>query len=216
MSTPLHAHRLTERVTSSCAEDRDELDRILASELVCTVSTVVDGYPWALPMLYAKWGDYLVIHGSTGAGLLRHLVTGAPAVATVFGLRGLVFADSLFNSSANYDSAVVTGRFHRLTAEPEREALFALTERVMPGRLAELPEPTKAEWAATQVLALPITDENWTTKTRSGGAGSTETTATAWRGELPVRSVWGPPIADSGCLSDSGLPAAVATYRGTS
>lgn len=144
--------------------------------------------------------------------MLRHLATGAPAVATVFGLRGLVFADSLFDSSANYDAAVLTGRFHRLTGAEEREALLALTERVMPGRVAESPTPTNAEWAATQVLALPITDDNWTTKTRSGGSGGATTAPEPWRGELPVRKVWGPPLADAGCFSDSGLPAAVTAY----
>ena len=59
--------------------DRAELDRLLDEELVGTLATVTtDGEPWAVPMLYARVGDRVLLHGSTGAGALRRVAAGAP------------------------------------------------------------------------------------------------------------------------------------------
>ena len=67
--------RKPDRGTSS----RARLDALLDDQLIATVSSVVDGQPWMVPLLYARDGDRVLIHGSTGAGLLRHLAQGAPA-----------------------------------------------------------------------------------------------------------------------------------------
>ena len=71
---------------------------------------VRDGVPVVLPLLHARDGDRLLLHGSTGGGLLREAAGGAPVTVAVTVVDGLVVADSLFESSANYRSAVVFGR----------------------------------------------------------------------------------------------------------
>ena len=73
------------------------------------LSTVVDGAPLAVPLLYARDGDRVLLHGSTGAGALRAVAAGAPAVLTVFVLDALVVAPTTFESSVNYRSATVRG-----------------------------------------------------------------------------------------------------------
>ena len=51
--------------------DRDVLDAILDEALVAHVGVVRDGRPLVLPFACARDGDHLLLHGSTGSGLLR-------------------------------------------------------------------------------------------------------------------------------------------------
>ncbi|HEX5301636.1 MAG TPA: pyridoxamine 5'-phosphate oxidase family protein, partial [Streptosporangiaceae bacterium] len=61
-------------------EERADLDAVLdAGPHVGTLSTVADGRPWVVPMLYGRAGDRILMHGSVGAGALRHVAAGAPA-----------------------------------------------------------------------------------------------------------------------------------------
>jgi hypothetical protein len=46
-------------------------------------------------MLYARDGERLLLHGSTGAGALRTVASGAPATLCVAVLDGIVVADTL-------------------------------------------------------------------------------------------------------------------------
>ena len=91
--------------------ERADLDAVLdAGHHVGTLSTVVDGRPWVVPMLYGRAGDRILMHGSVGAGALRYVAAGAPAALCVMHIDGWVYAHTLFDSSANYRSAVVHGR----------------------------------------------------------------------------------------------------------
>lgn len=174
--------------------DRVELDAILDAAYVGTLSTVIDGKPWVVPLLYGRHGDRLVLHGSTGAGALRHVAAGASAAFCVTVLDGLVFADSLFDSSANYRSAVVHGTLTQLSAEAASDALYAMSERMMPGRRHEVRANTAKDLAATLAVALPITDGQWTAKVRTGGPGASESRVDVWRGVLPVHLTYGEPV----------------------
>ena len=63
--------------------------------------------PICIPMLHARVGDTLDIHGSTASRAVRALSGGAAACLTVTMLEGLVLARSAFEHSANYDSVPV-------------------------------------------------------------------------------------------------------------
>src|SRR5439155_24561338 len=90
--------------------ERAELDAVLdAGHHVGTLSTVVDGRPWVVPMLYGRAGDRILLHGSVGAGALRYVGTDAPAALSVMHIDGWVYSHNLFNSIANSRSAVVHG-----------------------------------------------------------------------------------------------------------
>lgn len=175
------------------SHERAALDAILDAGRVATVCTVADGEPWVVPMLYGRYGDRVVIHGSTGAGLLRAVAAGAPVAVCVTHLDGLVYAESLFESSANYRSAVLRGRVVTLTGDEKVAALDALSDRVMPGRRGELRRHTAKELASTLVVALPITAASWTVKSRSGPPLTPEEESDTWRGVLPIRLVYGAP-----------------------
>jgi nitroimidazol reductase NimA-like FMN-containing flavoprotein (pyridoxamine 5'-phosphate oxidase superfamily) len=173
--------------------DRDDLDALLDEVLAGTLSTVVDGRPWVVPMLFARDGDRILLHGSTGAGALRHVAAGAPAALTVMSVDGLVVAHSTFDSSANYRSAVVHGELEPLEDADAARALDVLSERLLPGRTAEVRVSTRRERAATLAVALPITAGRWLLKVRAGGPGEPEEATDAWCGVVPLRTVAGAP-----------------------
>lgn len=179
--------------------DRALLDEVLDTQLVGTVSTVADGWPWSLPMLFARDGERILLHGSSGAGLLRHVGAGEaaeiPITLSVFVLDGLVVADTLFDHSANYRSAVVRGRVH-VSTDPIGD-LTILSDRLIPGRSAETPAVTGKESAATLTLVLPIIEGQWIAKARRGGPG---VDTNEWTGVIPVGTQYGTPQTATGDL----------------
>src|ERR1700722_15432983 len=151
-------------------DERADLDAVLdAGNHVGSLSTVVDGRPWVVPMLYGRAGDRVLLHGSVGAGALRHVAAGAPAALCVTHLDGWVYGHTLFDSSANYRSAVVHGALVQLAGDEAATALTQLSEGLTPGRSDEVPFHTRKQLAATTALAMEITEGKWTVKVRDGG-----------------------------------------------
>ncbi len=200
---PITRHR--ERAASG----RASLDALLDDEMAGSLALAVDGRPWVVPMLFARDGDRVLLHGSTGAGALRHAAAGTPVVLTVFALDGLVVAHTTFESSANYRSAVVQGVAEVLEGEEKTAALDALSNRLLPGRTGEVAPMTAKEQAATVVLALPIRDGHWLVKTRTGPPGEPEGTTDAWCGVIPLHTVAGEVVAAPWTTATTPVPASV-------
>ncbi len=184
--------------------DRQVVDAVFDECVVATVSTVVDGHPWVIPALVVRDGDRLLIHGSTGAGALRHAAAGAPVAISAFVLDGLVVAERQFDHSANYRSAVVRGTCRVIAKSDRAAALDLFTDGLLPGRPAECPPHAASELAATLVLELPIAQDNWVAKQRSGPAAEPE--GDAWTGVIPVRQTYAAPESPS----RQSIPASVA------
>lgn len=188
--------RLT-RLAHLQARDRAALHAVLDAGLVAHVAACDAGRPVVLPVAHARDGDRLLLHGSTGGGLLRRLAAGAELAVAVTVLDGLVFARSLYDSSMNYRSAVVFGRATPVGDEEKPAALRLLSERLMPGRWAEVREPTRRELAGTVVLSLPLAEAS--VKVSSGPPGDSDEpppdVAGTWAGVLPLRLVAGDPVA---------------------
>ncbi|BDY26840.1 pyridoxamine 5'-phosphate oxidase family protein [Mycolicibacterium mageritense] len=191
--------------------DRADLDAVLDAAAVGTLATVVDGQPWVVPMLYARDGDRVLLHGSTGAGALRHVAAGAPAAFCVTLLDGIVVADTLFDSSANYRSAVVRGNLTVIDPADATHALNLMSDSLIPGRSAEVRASTKKELAATLAMALPITPDGWTVKVRDAPPAQPEQIAdsSGWAGVVPLRTVAGEPIPAPWIDADAIVPESV-------
>jgi nitroimidazol reductase NimA-like FMN-containing flavoprotein (pyridoxamine 5'-phosphate oxidase superfamily) len=191
---------------------RAELDRLLDGELVATLATVTtDGRPWAVPMFYARDGDRLLLHGSTGAGALRQVAAGAEAVVAVTAIDALVIATSLFEHSANYRSAVVRGELRRLTGQEAVAALDRLSDALIPGRGEEVRGHLKKEVAATVALALDITDDNWLLKVSEGDVDEELDVVPddVWTGLVPVVRTYGEPVRSPWLPEDLPVPPSV-------
>lgn len=185
--------RLT-RMAERQATERAELYDFLDSQLVGTLATVDGTDPWTVPLLYARDGDRILLHGSTGAGTLRQVAAGAAAAFCVTAMDGLVVAESTFESSANYRSAVIRGRLTTIAMDDRRTTLDILSERLLPGRNAEVGGSTRKQVAATVALALEITDDNWLMKTRTGEPGQPPEPVDVWCGVVPLTITAGAPV----------------------
>jgi uncharacterized protein len=157
---------------------------------------VVDGQPYALPTGYARIGERLYLHGSTGSRL--GLWPGMDVCVTVTLLDGIVLARSAFHHSFQYRSVMVLGRTELVTDLAEKEAaLTALVEHFMPGRSADARAGSRRELASTAVLAVPL--EEVSAKVRTGDPKDDEEdyALPVWAGILPLAIVPGEPIPDS-------------------
>lgn len=193
----------TGRTTPTRARERASYDRelvhgILDDGYVCHLGFVRDGAPVVLPTLYARVGERLYLHGSTGSRPLRSAGDGSaqapamPVCVTVTHLDGLVLARSAFHHSANYRSVVVHGSARQVTDEAERiAALDALVDNVLPGRAADCRPADARELAATAVLVLELVEVS--AKVRAGGPNDEpeDLGLPYWAGVLPVRSTHG-------------------------
>ena len=109
-------------------------------------------------------------------------------------LDGLVYARSMFESSANYRSAMVRGRCRPVEGEAKLEALQLLSERLMPGRWEEVRSVTPKELAATLVLELPLDEASVKVRTGPPSEEEGEPAEDDWWGVVPLASVPGLPV----------------------
>jgi uncharacterized protein len=182
--------RLAEKATT----ERPDLDALLDSTRIGHFALVADdGTPVVIPTMVVRDGDRVLAHGSTGSRWMRRLAEGVPTALAVTAYDGLVVARSAFESSVRYRSAVLFGRCETLVDDKER-FLDLVTEALIPGRVAEVRRPTRAELAATLVLALPIDD--WSLKVSAGWPEDEEgdIAGPAWAGVVPVRRVHDAPL----------------------
>jgi len=144
------------RLRRLMSRDRAALDTLLASTVVGHVGFVDDGLPVVLPTAVVRWNDRLVIHGSTGSRWMSAIAAGVPVCVAVTAVDGVLVARSAYESALLYRSAVLFGSFAPVGEDEAGTALDVLTERLLPGRVAEVRRPTRKELAATQLLAMPI------------------------------------------------------------
>jgi nitroimidazol reductase NimA-like FMN-containing flavoprotein (pyridoxamine 5'-phosphate oxidase superfamily) len=155
------------RVPKRGFHDRETIDAILDEALISHIGFVHDGKPAVIPTLHARVGDEVLLHGSAASRMLRALSGGVDVCLTATLIDGLVLARSAFHHSMNYRSVVLYGQARPVTGDDRLEAaLEAFTEKLVPGRWADVRWPTKKELKGTAVLALPI--EEGSAKVRTG------------------------------------------------
>jgi nitroimidazol reductase NimA-like FMN-containing flavoprotein (pyridoxamine 5'-phosphate oxidase superfamily) len=183
--------------------DRASIDDVLDRGLLAHVAFADGDHPVCIPMLYARVGDLVYIHGSTKSRAVRALAGGAPACVTVTVVDGLVLARSAFEHSANYSSAMLFGAFTPAEDPDERMRAFeAFTEKLLPGRWDEVRQPNATELKATEILALEIDEAS--AKVRSGPPDdddSADAELDTWAGVVPIVRSYGAPEASPGLRS---------------
>ena len=172
--------------------DRELVHAILDDGYVCHLGFVRDGAPVVLPTLYARVGERLYVHGSTGSRPLLGAGPGLAVCLTVTHLDGIVLARSAFHHSVNYRSVLAFGRA-RLVSDPaeKRRAIDGFVDRFFPGRSAELRPPTAQEIKATSFVVMEI--EEAAAKIRSSHVSDDEEDYgfPCWAAVLPISQVLG-------------------------
>lgn len=198
------------RLPEHASTDRAELDRLLDGSRVGHFAFVLDEQPVVIPSAIARDGDTVLAHGSTGAGWMRRLADGRPVCLGVTQFEGLVVARSAFESSMLYRSAVVFGCCAVVDDPVEkRSALDLLTSSFLPGRVAEVREPTKKELAATLVLRLPL--DEWSLKVSADYPEdpADDVAGPAWAGIVPLHASYGAPAPAPDLSTGIDVPASV-------
>lgn len=202
-------HRV-ERTKNRARYDRDTVHAILDAGLIAHVAFCIDAQPFVIPMLYAREGDTLLLHGSIASRLTGALGAGVPASIGVTHVDGLVLARSHFHHSINYRSVVAFGTATLIVDADEKIAALArFVDTIVPGRAAESRAPDRNELAATHVLRFAIEDAS--AKISDGGVKDdpADVTLSHWAGVVPQRAVYGTPVADAYVESGASLPASV-------
>jgi len=185
------------RLPERAAYDRGTVHAILDEGFVCHVGFELLGQPYVVPTGYARVGELLYLHGSSGSRL--GLRSELPVCVTVTLLDGIVLARSAFHHSFNYRSVTVLGRTRAVT-DPDEKAmcLAAIVDHIVPGRSEEIRGGTAKELAATAVLALPLDEVS--AKIRTGGVKDEpeDLGLPYWAGIVPLYQVPGTPEPDDG------------------
>jgi nitroimidazol reductase NimA-like FMN-containing flavoprotein (pyridoxamine 5'-phosphate oxidase superfamily) len=197
-----------QRIKDRARYDREVAYAILDAGFLAHVGFCVEGQPFVIPMLYARDGDALLLHGSIASRLMGKLGDGIEACVEVTHIDGLVLARSHFHHSANYRSVVAFGRARALADALEKTtALAHFVEAMLPGRAAESRAPNRKELAATAVLHFSIVDIS--AKIRAAGAkdDKADLTLPHWAGVVPVEQRYGTPHPEPDCRAE--LPESV-------
>ncbi|MER6412830.1 pyridoxamine 5'-phosphate oxidase family protein [Streptomyces humidus] len=198
------------RAAQKASYDRELVHSILDEGYVCHLGFVRGGAPVVLPTLYARVGETLYVHGSTGSRPLRmtgQADPGLPVCLTVTHVDGLVLARSAFHHSVNYRSVVVHGTAYDV-ADPreKRAALDALVDQVVPGRAADSRPANRKELAATAVIRLDLGEVS--AKTRTGGVNDEpeDLALPHWAGVVPLRKGYDAPVPEADLAPGAELP----------
>jgi uncharacterized protein len=193
-------YRRTERTRLRRLPERGTYDRatvhaILDEGFICHLGFVADGQPYVIPTGYARVGETLYLHGSTGSRL--GLRPGMDVCVTVTLVDGLVLARSAFHHSMNYRSVMAIGRTRAIGDLEEKEAaLRALVEHIVPGRSDEVRGGDRRELSATAVLALPLAEVSAKVRTGPPQDDDPDYDLPIWAGVLPLALTPGAPAPD--------------------
>jgi nitroimidazol reductase NimA-like FMN-containing flavoprotein (pyridoxamine 5'-phosphate oxidase superfamily) len=190
---PLDPELTVRRLPEKQVFDREALHSIVDEALIAHVATIRNGQPVVLPFACARDGETLLLHGSTGAGVLR-IATRASVCVAITHLDGLVFARSLFESSMHYRSVVIHGVAEEVTGASREMALRTLADHLMPGRGDEVRANSRKELAATLVLRVPL--ERASVKVSAGPADDPDDgeSREVWAGVVPLALSAGEPV----------------------
>lgn len=195
--------------------DTAAVHAILDAGFLAHVGFSVDAQPFVIPMLYARDGGDVLLHGSIASRLMRNLADGVPACLSVSHVDGLVLARSHFHHSVNYRSVVCFGTARVVDDAQEKIATFArFVDAILPGRAAESRPSDRNELAATLLLRFTIEDAS--AKIRHGGPRDdpADVGLAHWAGVVPLQARYAAPIAAEDC--DLPAPASVRRLLGDS
>jgi hypothetical protein len=179
------------------SHDRAVIDAIVDDALVCHVAFVGAHGPIVMPTTHVRIADQLYIHGAVANAMLGSLAAGIDMCVAITLLDAIVLARTALHHSVNYRSVIAFGRGARVD-DPDRKraALAALLDKVVAGRSRACRMPTDKELAATQVIALPLTEAS--AKIRTGPPlpdDGDDAKLPFWAGIIPIVTTRGEPIA---------------------
>ena len=193
--------------------DRDMIYAILDEAVTASVAVSIDGQPHVQPMLHARVGDDLILHGSSKNRLLSHALNGGELCINVTLIDAMVLGASVPDHTMNYRSVTIYGVVEEISATAEKEKMMeAVFSSLAPDRWGSLPPVDRGYLEkVTRVLRLPLTEA--VAKINESEPAEDPNEAGVWTGVLPVKLAWGSPKSMTVNGSDvPNVPPAIANY----
>lgn len=139
--------------------DRAAVHAILDEALIGSLATIIDGEPHVQPMIHARDGEEIILHGSGGNRMLAALEAGARVCLSVSLIDGLLLGRSVPDHSFQYRSVSIHGVTRSVTGAAEkRERMRVVFNHIIRQRWETLPPVGDDYLAAMKVLILPLED----------------------------------------------------------
>ena len=210
---PPSARTRIRRIAENADYQRSTLHAIIDAAYVCHIAFVDDKGTHNIPTACWREGEHLYIHGSNGGRLLKLLAGGTQACVAITHVDGLVLARSAFNHSMNYRSALIYGRFERVTDDAEkRAAMDAFMDKLVPGRNAEIRRGNDKEFAATTVMRIALDEAVAKVRTGPPIDDEEDMAIPVWVGVLPLVQMPAAPVVAADVAVDA--PAYVREWWG--
>ena len=212
---PVTARNKTRQLRDKAVYDRAEVHAILDAALVAHVGFVQDDAAIVVPMIYAREGETIYLHGARKARIIRLLEQIDTVCINVTIIDAIVLARSAFNSSMNYRSVTVFGTPRLVESTDDKlHAMKLISEHIMPGRWDELREPLEKEVRMTGVIAATI--DSASAKVASGLPDDEDDdyAIPVWAGILPVTTRLGELQDDDRLLPDVTASGVVQALQG--
>lgn len=193
--------------------DRDVINSVIDSSLICQVGYVFDGQPYVTPTSHWRMGDYVYWHGSSASRMLKAQQKNIPVCFSVTHLDGVVFARAAMNHNVQFRSVMAFGDAELVKEEHKREALAAFTDRLAPGLWDYARKPTEQEWRATKVIRLKLDEVSAKINDVMAGDDETDCASDLWSGAFPLQVVQGPVTPDPKLAGHVVMPDFVRDFR---
>lgn len=215
MNTSEPSDRTTVRRLPDLADyDGEVINAIVDEALVCHVGFIDDGCPIVIPTIHARTGETLYFHGSPASRMVRRMKKGIDVCVTITLVDGLIIARAPFHSSLSYRSVVVFGTARAVEDVAEkREAFRIITEHVAPGRWNDSRLPNDSETRRTSILAVPLAEASAKVSIGPPEDDAEDYDLPLWAGEIPLRTVAGPPVPDPALRGPVEVPQYLLDYR---
>jgi uncharacterized protein len=184
---------------------------ILDEALTGTLATIIDGEPVAQPMIHARDGEDIILHGSSKNRMLNAIEAGARVCLSVTLLDGLLLGRSVPDHSFQYRSVAVHGVTRTITDPAEkRERMRKVFNHIIAHRWETLPPVDDDYLSHVMVLILPL--EECVAKINASLPAETpgDPPYAVWSGILPFAITAGTPAPMPG--QQPPTPAALRTY----
>lgn len=201
------------RISHKASESVQDLYQILDQNLVAHVGIIFEGAPLVIPMAYGRVGNRLYLHGSSGSRLMRALSQNPEVCVSVTELTALKVARSTFNSGMHYRSVVIFGKAELVADEEKKGALDAISDSMIPGRVAEVRSSTKKELSATLIISVELDETSVKISTNEVDDDPEDLGKGTWAGIIPITTNVGEPIPADEEAQGLAVPESVRNFR---
>jgi|CXWL01.1.fsa_nt_gi nitroimidazol reductase NimA-like FMN-containing flavoprotein (pyridoxamine 5'-phosphate oxidase superfamily) len=188
--------------------DRAIVHAILDEALIGTLATIINGEAFAQPMIHARDGEDIILHGSSANRMLTALEAGARACLSVTLIDGLIPGRSVPDHSFQYRSVSVHGIARVIDDDAEkRRRMRTVFDHIIAKRWETLPPVSEDYLGHVKVLVLPLAE----CVAKINAAGPDDEPGPVWSGVVPLSLQAGAPTPAPGPQPE--LPDTLAHYR---